>query len=411
MTYKAVVGKIFTSPHPNADRLKIGHIHGFRVIVGADTQDEELYVFFDCDGQLSEQFAQQHDLVRRKNEDGTHAGGFFEEKRRVRAQPFRGVRSEGFAMPISSLAFTGYDIANIKDGDQFDELNGIPICNKYYTQATKNAMGKAQKKNALKAAFPEHYETTQFRFATLEAGDLVVITEKEHGTSVRYGFVQVERELNWFQRLMRRPKTYMDWVLGTRRAILQKKNGSEYEFVGGFYGSGEPYTKAANRLYGRLKANEIVYAELVGYCSNGSPLFTHSLSKLPELEKQYGSPITYSYGCLVGECRLRVYRITHDGRDLSYFEIQRRAEELGVELVTHLDMFVYDGNKDALDARVQSYLEGPSLIDDTHIREGVCIRVENKWGHKVFKEKSWSFKVAEGIAKDNDTYVDAEEVA
>lgn len=417
MTYNAVVGKIFLSPHPNADRLQVGHICGFRVIVGLDAKEGEMYAFFDCDGQLSEEYAKANNLHRdsTKNADPKESG-FFEDNRRVRAQPFRGVRSEGFARPLSSFEFTGYDISKLKEGDQFDELNKIPICTKYYTPATRRAMAAqgGVKVNPLKAAFPQHYDIVQYRYAHIEKGDLIIITEKEHGTSVRYGNVKVEQKPKWHVRLYgwltrQTFKTHKPtYVLGTRRAIL---DGEGCNYSGGFYGAGEPYTIAPRKLLNRLKNDEIIYAEVVGYCSNNSPLFTHSLTKLPDLEKQYGSPITYSYGCTPGEARLRVYRICYNLRDLPWFEVEKRAEELGVELVTEIDRFVYDGNKDALDAKIQSYLEGSSLIDPTHIREGVCIRVENKHGFKVYKEKSYSFKVAEGIAKDNETYVDSEEVA
>ncbi len=429
--YNAVVGKIYCSPHPNADRIKIGHIHGFRVIVSLDAQDGDLYAYFDCDGQLSEEYAKANDLVRRKNPDGTHAGGFFEENRRVRAQPFRGVKSEGFAMPLSSFAFTGYDISSLKEGDQFFELNGVPICNKYYTKATLSKMNKQTeiKENLLKKAFPQHYDTAQFRYATLQKGDLITITEKEHGTSVRYGYVAVETKKNFFWRILRHlgfeyyegslifslggkpwvtlPKN--QYVLGTRRAILPKK--SEFSFIGGYYGEGEPYNLAAKKLYGKLKLKEIVYGELVGYTSNGHALFTHGLAKLPDLKKQYADPMEYSYGCIKGEARFRVYRIVQDGRDLSPYEVVARARELGVETVTEIDKFVFDGNRDRLNAYIETLLEGPSLIDSRHMREGVCIRVDNEFGHKVYKEKSYSFKLAEGIVKENENYVDAEEIA
>lgn len=414
--YKVVVGKIFTSPHPNADRIKIGHICGFRVIVGPETVDGELYAFFDCDGQLSEQYAKANDLVRRKDESGNNAGGFFEENRRVRAQPFRGVRSEGFAMPLSSFEFTGYDISKLKEGDQFEELNGVPIAEKYFTRATKEAQARNNfTVNPLKAAFPQHYDTVQYRYAHIEQGSLIIISEKEHGTSVRYGKVTVERQrTDLLSKILSRlglrrlEQRGLEYVLGTRRAIL---DGKEYTYKGGYYGNGEPYSIAPRKLYNRLKDDEIIYGEVVGYCDNGSALFTHSLDKLPDLKKQYGSPITYSYGCVPGQARLRVYRITQAGRELTWFEVEKRCEELGVELVTEVHRFVYDGNKDSLDAEIQKHLEGSSLVDDTHIREGVCVRVEHKNGIKVYKEKSYSFKLAEGIVKDNADYVDAEEVS
>jgi hypothetical protein len=48
-------------------------------------------------------------------------------------------------------------------------------------------------------------------------------------------------------------------------------------------------------------------------------------------------------------------------------------------------------------------------LDDSHIKEGVCVRID-QFGlkPKVFKHKSFNFKVLEGIAKDSGV-VDAEE--
>lgn len=417
--YNAIVGRLSVAPHPNADRLQIGYIHGFRIVVGLDAKEGDLYAYFQDDGQLSPEFCKEHDLITRKDENGNRAGGFFSEKRRVRAQNFRGVKSEGYGVPLSWFDFTGYDTSTLKIGDTFNELNKVPICNKYYTPATKEKMGNQQKINPLKAAFPQHYDTTQFRYAHIEKGDLIIITEKEHGTSVRYGNVAVNGEYTFLQRVGNFfkgkgfHKSWYDYkyVLGTRRAILENQKDSDYEFKGGYYGSGEPYSVAARKLFNRLKTDEIVYGEMVGFCSNGSALFTHSFPQSSELEFRYGSPMVYSYGCKPTEARLRVYRITQNGRDLSHFEIQKRTEELGVETVTEIDRFIYDGNKDRLNAYVESLLEGESLIDGTHMREGVCIRVENKHGHRTYKEKSFSFKLAEGLIKDNDSYVDMEEIA
>ena len=73
--YKAVVSRIQTRPLPGADRLLIGACGQYQVIVGIDTQDGELGVFFEQDGQLSIEFATQNDLVRRKDANGNPAGG------------------------------------------------------------------------------------------------------------------------------------------------------------------------------------------------------------------------------------------------------------------------------------------------------------------------------------------------
>jgi hypothetical protein len=54
---------------------------------------------------------------------------------------------------------------------------------------------------------------------------------------------------------------------------------------------------------------------------------------------------------------------------------------------------------------------GGSVLDASHIREGVVLRVESVQGPNFIKSKSWEFKVLEGIIKDRTDYVDAEEIS
>lgn len=410
MSYNAIVSKIKVAPHPNADRLQLGYVRGARVVVSLETQDDQLGVFFPADGQISAEFATAHDLVARKDAQGNRAGGFFETNRRVRAQNLRGVRSEGFWVPLSYFEFTGYDVTQLTEGMEFDTLNKIPICNKFYTKATLSVIN-GKKRVRFNVDMPEHGETAQFRFVDVPTGAYVSVSEKEHGTSFRYGYVDTFTPRKWWQRLFSRSEYVIkkEYVLGTRRAILGKKN--EQEFTGGYYGNGDPYTIAPAKLHGKLKPNEIVYGEVVGFLKIGAALFTQNAAKLPDVKKQYGENVVFKYGCLPGESKLKVYRIVQDGRDLSRFEIERRCEELGVEMVRELDSLVFDGDRDALNARVEALLEGPSTFDDSHLREGVCLRIESPHGIRIVKAKSWTFGVLEGYIKDDENYVDAEEVA
>lgn len=414
MAYTAYIVKLRTAPHPNADRLQVGFVSGSQVVVGMDTKDGDLVVYFPTDGQLSPEYCKANDLISYKDEDGNKKGGYFDEKRRVKSQNFRKVRSEGFVMPLSSLAFTGYDLSKLKEGDSFDELNKVPICNKYFTKATLNAMGQKKKTKAY-VDMPEHYDTAQFRFVQVPTGAVLYFTEKEHGTSVRYGNVMTYKPVtNWFHKLWRKVRGLDDmiadrqYVLGTRRAILPKQD--EHTFGGGYYGNGDPYDIAAHKLHGKLKDDEIVYGEIIGYLKTGSPLFIQNTSELPDLKKQYGENVPFSYGCVEGGAKFRVYRITQNGRELSYHEVIARCQQLGVDTCYDMGAMIYDGDRDALDAKVASMLEGPSHLDDRHMREGICIRIESPEGIRIVKAKSWSFGVSEGFIKTNDAYVDLEEV-
>lgn len=130
--YSAFVTRIKNlRKHSNADRLLCGECFGNTVIVGLDTQPDELGVYFPVDGKLGIEFAQKNDLLRRKDENGNPAGGYLDpEKRNIKALKLRGEKSDGLFMPLSSLAeFT--DITQLKEGDTITQLDGVMICEKY----------------------------------------------------------------------------------------------------------------------------------------------------------------------------------------------------------------------------------------------------------------------------------------
>jgi hypothetical protein len=68
-------------------------------------------------------------------------------------------------------------------------------------------------------------------------------------------------------------------------------------------------------------------------------------------------------------------------------------------------------DKRALDELVKSFHDQPSLVDSTHIQEGVCVRAEMPNGETVImKDKGLIFKILEGIVKDDPDQVDIEEI-
>lgn len=182
---KAVVTRINVQPHPNADRLQLGYCFGNQLIVGLDTHDGDLGVFFPTETQISKEFAVANDLIRRKDENGKIAGGMFDDNRKVRCQKFRGEKSEGFFAPLSYFHTLGIDTSKFKEGDCFDSLNGIPICKKFYSQKTRNAISgnKKEKKRGETEFFKCHFDTPQFRMNLKEfkKGDLITISSKLHG--------------------------------------------------------------------------------------------------------------------------------------------------------------------------------------------------------------------------------------
>ena len=89
--------------HTNADRLLVGDCFGNSVIVSLETQEGDLGVYFPVDGQLSQEFAEANDLLRRKDELGNEVGGY-PIKRNINAIRLRGEKSDGLFLPLTSLS-------------------------------------------------------------------------------------------------------------------------------------------------------------------------------------------------------------------------------------------------------------------------------------------------------------------
>mgnify|MGYP004637921805 CR=1 FL=1 len=186
--------------HSNADRLQVATIFGNSVIVGMDTHVGDIGIYFPVDLQLSEEFCQVNDLVRRKDENGNAAGGYLEPgKRNIRAMKLRGEISDGLYLPITCLAeFTKVSDLNI--GDTIDVVNGHEICCKYVPRVNNEwrAQGKKTADKVVSAdscpTFFKHVDTAQlaYNLDDFKNGDIIQLTLKMHGcfvsgTKVRMG--------------------------------------------------------------------------------------------------------------------------------------------------------------------------------------------------------------------------------
>ena len=386
--YKALVCKLKNvRPHPNADRINLATVYGHQVVVGKDQKEETLGIFFPCDGVLSHPFLMKNNLYRKHPETGQEMGGFFDSNRRVRAQAFRGEKSDGFWVPISFVEWTK---AKLKEGDQFDTLNGHLICEKYYTPETKRQMaqpkGKRQKDYPL---FLKHFETKQLKYYQdqLPERAIFIITEKLHGTSGRT--TRTLTDGNWFDRLLKRKK--WEYVSGSRRVILQ---GTDKYYEG---------SRFRNHIHEEIKSiglrkGETLYYEIVGFTDTGKAIMP-----------PHGN-LSWKYECSCDNEKpyaIYIYRITLTNEDgdvveLSWEQIKNRCKELGLKYVPEIDVTL---NKDTLpdvENCKSSFINQPL--------EGIVIRVEGEM-FDLFKDKTHEFKVAEGIIKNDDKYVDLEEIS
>lgn len=433
MSYSAIIAPIQNlRPIEKADRLLAGTVAGFQVITSIDTVEGTVGVFFQEGGQLSLEYAKANNLHRHaelnENKDKT---GLFDDNRRIRAQRLRGSISEGFWAELSTLKFTGANLEKLKVGDTFEELNKVPICNKYYTKATRNAMsgnGKTSKKGFKPNSIPtfkEHWDTKQLRFmiGNIPKNSIVSVSEKCHGTSGRTGYLSLHKNLNLFQKLWNRTigklglsfeeEKYI-YISGTRKVVLDPKRTIDT----GYYSGKKFRINIHNKIKeAGLFKGETIFYEIVGYDEeNQSIMPSHGITD-KALKKKYGGRMTYAYGCLLGEYKVLVYRITRttpDGHtlDLPWYQMVDRCEKLGLQPVPLLEgPFIYDGDVEALRMRCDSLSQGSSTLDASHIREGVVVRVEAPGGSTIgYKWKGYWFAELEGISKNSEDFVDPEEV-
>lgn len=411
--------------HSNADRLQCSTIFGNNVIVDLSYYVGQKVVYFPVDGQLSEEFAETNNLIRKKDENGNNIGGYLDpSKRNITAIKLRGEKSDGLVLPIESLeSFT--DTSKLEDGIQITTIDGHEICKKYIPRRniarhTDGDVSKTRKRrDEQKASYPffiEHIDTEQLAYNqdAFHPGDTCYITLKMHGTSARTAnTIEVARpRRNLVQRVFRiRPKEVRTYkcISGTRRTTLRN-------YDGGYYGSNAFREKYHNFFKERLPKGVEVYYEIVGWIDDEKTIMgrcKNSLIKDKEFSRQYGDETVFSYGCIRGKNDCYVYRMTMMNEDgylveIPWEQVKRECEKMGVKCVPEFDKFIFTTWEDLMD-RVERYYDGPDPIGKSHVREGVVVRIDNRPSFTAYKHKNFSFKCLEGIIKDTSDTPDIEE--
>lgn len=456
MSYQGYITKLKNvRPHPNADRMKLADCFGNTVCVGLDAVENEIIIYFPTDGQLSVEYCEQNNLVRKKDENGNNIGGYLDpDKRNVKAIKLRGEKSDGIVMPLSSIVYTGINLDDLNVGDPITVLNGHEICQKYIPRRQHRQGGYSEGNKTRKHKVPvaplfmEHADTEQlaYNLGAFKSGDEIEITLKMHGTSQRTGYLPTLKgyKRTLWDRITRKEGTPIyDWggVSGTRRVVLEN-------YDGGFYGNNAFREQHSKIFEGKLQKGETVYYEVVGFTDTGAPIMASCNNKKlndKEFIKQYGEETVFSYGCvpftpqlILAEPGIKieqgpsgpqsdiyVYRMTmtnEDGYVVEYTPdfMRYRCEQMGVKTVPVLWKGVIPENPaTANDPTVtpgewilnvaERFYDGPDPIGKTHVREGVVVRILNRPKFAAYKHKNFSFKVLEGIIKETAEAPDMEE--
>lgn len=373
--YAAVVVKIHTLVElEGLDKLLGAPLFGYQALVNKETTKEgDMGVLFVAETQLSEQYAHENNLFRHGefNKDKL-ANGYLEDNRRVRAIKFRGNASNALFMPLSSLAWTGIKVEELKEGDTFDHLNDKEICKKFVKkqkrEGIKNASIVEKNPRVDKKFIPEHIDSLQyFRNKHLIKGNRhIVVTQKLHGTSVRIANTIVNRKLPMRDKVAEKLgvtvlKKEFDYVYGSRKSIKDIHNPNNNHFY-----SEDLWSTTGEKIKDVIPQGYVLYGEIIGYVGT--------------------SPIqkNYTYNEAVGNNSLYIYRVTTVNPqgvqvDLSWDAVQQFCRNNGLKSVPELWSGRHKNFKpeDWLDKKYEDeFTQAVPLSPESPVDEGVCIRAE-----------------------------------
>ena len=314
-------------PHPNAERMKIAQVGGYKVCVGID-EPAGRYVYFPVNSEINPNLLSYCNLYRHTEKNAnTEKAGFFNDNGRVTAIKLRGFPSEGFLLPYEQLENFIADTLNLKlldieNNTDFDiAVEGDKefwICRKYivvhHTTPGQPNSNKRQKKvkcfnKVINTQFHFHYDTVRIQNDkwAISPNDLISITEKIHGTSGISAYVLCKKKptlINKIKSWFGNPNIEYDYLYASRSVI---KNATETTNPGGYY-SCNIWAEADKIVRPHLQKGMTIYYEIVGFLPTGK-----------YIQKNY------DYGCVfpeIGESfthekhfKVRVYRITITNAD------------------------------------------------------------------------------------------------
>lgn len=393
---KCLVDKITIKEIKGAKTIAQAYHQGLPYVVSKDLDPESLYIISPPDSAVSKEYAEHNNLIR-KMVDGKNVGGFFEPNRKVRSVKFMkgSVVSVGYIATLESVAFTGVDLKSFKEGDEFDTLNGIKIVEKYINKETLKASRKKNGMTTVKAipGLDRHQDTAHFLRSNhaIQPGDRFIVTEKLDGTSFRASLIKRPVNKNWVDKIFDlfgfERKEHLQTTVGSRNVVFLNDNGKNI------------YMQWKSQLEGLLNPGEAIYGEIVGYDAD-KILFSRG-------------GVDFTYGCQKGQAKLYIYNIIQNLPNghriqLTWEQIVGRCKELGLETVPFLYEGVFIDYRESLNHRVNESSLGLSTLDGSHIREGVCVRVESEGYSKIYKVKSADFYVLEDRFKESNK-IDIEE--
>ena len=361
-------------PIEGADNVLRTVVNGNNVVVPKTTEVGSRMLYFVSGTKLSAEYCRVNNLYDKEenNLDTTKRGFVSFKSRRIKCLRLRGVISDGMLMPLSSLLpfLEQSSINYLKVGDEFTDINGNSLCEKYIVPVRNSGENNKKGKQSVKISrlvdnqFYLHGDTSNLRknMDKINPDDIIGIHYKKHGTSIVIGNVQVKRELSWVEKLAKRfnvkvDETKYDIVYSSRKVIKnQYLNPAKGE---GFYGE-DIWGVVAKEVSHKIPKNWTLYGEVIGNLPSGA-----------------GIQGKYDYGCGQGEHKFYVYKISVVNTDgnvifLTDKQIEEYCEKVGL---LYKDTFIYYGKASGY----YDYSEGFGKEVELSYRDNISYQNVEEW--------------------------------
>ena len=319
--------------HDNAERLELAKVCDWICVVGKNqfkAGDKAIYI--PVDSILSEK-AENIIFADSKIQLNHH---------RVRTIRVRGKVSQGLLVDLSKFP----KLAKLDVGTDVAEALGITKYEPPAPSYQQSVPGKKKEKKLENPLFNKYTGLSNIKWysETLNIGETVAITEKIHGSNVRFGLLPTAANTLW-KKILKLFKLLPEheFVYGSHNVQLQHREGYK-----GFY-SEDVYGALAKKydIASILKPGEQIFGEL------------------------YGSGIqkNYTYGCAQGEHKLVIFDVQVDGVWLNHNDLVKWCQERKLPMVPILYVGPY--SKEVL----EKCTSGKSvLVPAQPVREGCVVR-------------------------------------
>lgn len=348
------VVQVKMSKHPKADTLSIVKVYDYDVVVKtSEFEGVSQAVYLPVDSIIPENMRSQFAHLKSGS--------------RVRAVKLRGIFSEGLLIPDKSEKYDlGSDVAPVLGVTKYEQ----PLSGGGH-QGYKS--GKLVKEEPWFKKYTGIENIKKYKSA-LEPEEVVVATEKIHGTNARFGF----HKGKFIVGSHNTQKFYAyGWkhFLGMFIAKVLAKFGYK-KLLGSYHENNKSWwCNAADQHDLRKKLSKhpgyIVYGEIFG-------------SGVQDL----------TYGVPTGTLAFKVFDIfdIENNLFLNYWDMVTLTKHMGLENVPHL----WDGYWK--DCDLQKHTEGKSTLDDKQIREGCVVkpiveRLDSKLGRVILKSISPAYRL------------------